>query len=314
MRQINFHTPVLLDESMHYLLTDLSGVYVDGTIGGGGHAEAILRRLNADGKLIGIDRDEAAITYCRNRFASYGGRVQLIQGELRDVDLLLSHAGINRVDGFFLDLGLSSFQLDNPERGFSHASDSRLDMRMDTSCKMSASEIINTYSEKELTSIFIRYGEERYARRIARRIIEKRNRQNISTAKALADVVKRATPGRQQVKTLSRIWQALRFEVNDELNQLREGLEKIYSFLKITGRIVVICYESLMDRMMKRFFRGELPTFSRKELPLSRPEFAFRVLTKRVIRPTEEEVRKNPRARSARLRACERLAFKNNII
>lgn len=314
MRQENFHTPVLLDESMHYLLTDLSGIYVDGTIGGGGHADAILQRLNPDGRLIGIDRDEAAITYCRDRFASYGGRVQLIRGELKDVDLLLSQEGINRIDGFFLDLGLSSFQLDNPERGFSHASDSRLDMRMDTSCKVSASEVVNTYSEKELTSIFIKYGEERYAKRVARRIVEKRNRQNISTTKMLVDLVNQTIPGRPHIKTLSRIWQALRFEVNDELNQLREGLEKIYFLLKITGRIVVISYESLMDRMVKRFFRGESPTFLRKELPLSRPEFAFRILTKRVIRPTEEEVRKNPRARSAKLRACERLAFGNNTI
>lgn len=305
--QITFHEPILLNESIQMLLTDRSGTYVDGTLGGGGHAEAVLKKLRREGRLIGIDRDDEAIAQCRQRLFSYGDRVSIVQGEIGEVDRLLDDMGVSQISGFLLDLGVSSHQIETVERGFSYLSNGPLDMRMDTSSTKSASDVINHYSEKDLTDIFSQYGEERRAHRIARRIVERRKRETIETTGELADIVRRVTPYRQQIKTLSRIWQGIRFEVNDELEQLRMGLEKVYSYLKIDGRIVVISYESLMDRMVKRFLRGEYATFMKKELPIRRPNFKFRVLTRRVIRPTEEEVRQNPRARSARLRIGEKI-------
>ena len=305
--QITFHEPILLNESIQMLITDRSGTYVDGTLGGGGHAEAILNKLGREGRLIGIDRDDEAIARCRQRLFSYGDRVSIVQGEFGEIDRLLDDMGVSQISGFFLDLGVSSHQIETVERGFSYLSNGPLDMRMDTSSAKNASDVITHYSEKDLTHIFSQYGEERHALRIARRIVERRKRDVIDTTGALADIVRHLTPYRQQIKTLSRIWQGIRFEVNNELEQLRMGLEKIYSYIKIGGRIVVISYESLMDRMVKRFLRGENATFMKKEYPIIRSNFKFRVLTRRVIRPTEEEVRQNPRARSARLRVGEKI-------
>ncbi len=305
--QITFHEPILLNESIQFLLTNRSGIYVDGTLGGGGHAEAILKKLGERGKLIGIDRDEEAIAYCEQRLFSYGDRVSIIQGELREVDRLLDDLGISQISGIFLDLGVSSHQIDTVERGFSYLGDGPLDMRMDTSLTKSASFIINHYSHRDLSDIFIRYGEEYRANRIARRIIAGRKTGAINTTGDLAEIIRQVTPHRQQIKTLSRIWQGIRFEVNDELEQLRIGLEKIYTYLKIGGRIVVISYESLMDRMVKRFLRGENPTYFKKELPMKHPGIQIRSLTRKVVRPTAEEILRNSRARSARLRAGEKL-------
>jgi len=302
-----FHAPVLVDAVLEYLLTDLSGMYVDGTVGGGGHGEAILRRLDKGGKLIGIDRDREAVHFCKDRFSSYGKWVQIIHGDLGRVDLLFGEMGINKIDGFFLDLGVSSCQIDAAERGFSYLSDGPLDMRMDSSVSGSAGDIINGCSEQDLADIFFRYGEERFARRIARRVFEERKKGPIETTGALADVIRQITPVRWHTKTLSRTFQALRIEVNDELEQLKDGLEKVYPFLKTGGRVVVISYHSLEDRLVKRFFRGEYLSFSRSEVPRPGSGFRFRVLTRRVIRPSEEEIQGNSRARSARLRAAEKM-------
>jgi len=301
-----FHKPILLNESLKLLLVDPSGIYVDGTMGGGGHSEAILMHLDKKGKLIGIDRDGDAIAHCRERFHSFGARVHIVKGEFGKVDCLLAGLGFSKIHGFFLDLGVSSFQIDTEERGFSYLSDGPLDMRMDSSAVASAKNVINDYSERHLEDIFFKYGEERYARRIARKIVEERKKRSIETTGALADLVRSITPSKGHLKTLSRIWQAIRIEVNDEISQLKEGLERIIPFLIPGGRIVVLSYESLSDRLVKRFFRGEEPTFSRKDEPKPRSVCCFRVLTRRVVRPTEEEVRNNPRARSARLRAAEK--------
>jgi 16S rRNA (cytosine1402-N4)-methyltransferase len=300
-----FHIPVLVDSVLTFLITKLSGVYVDCTIGGGGHGEAVLKRLSDDGKLVGMDRDEEAIAFCAHRFSPYGDRVQLIRGEVGDVDLLLADAGFDRVDGFLLDLGVSSYQIDTAERGFSYLMDAPLDMRMDRSSARCAMDVINDYSEEELARVFWEYGEERLARPIARRIVEARKRSKIETTGMLADVVQRAAPHRFRTKTLSRIFQAIRYEVNEEIEQLRTGLEKMVSFLRTGGRIVVISWESLTDRMVKRFFRGEEATFSSREEPMASGSVRFDVLTRRVVRPSEEEISRNPRARSARLRAAE---------
>lgn len=302
-----FHKPILLNESLKLLLVDPSGVYVDGTMGGGGHSEAILTHLNKKGKLVGIDRDGDAVAHCRERFHSFGARVHVVKGEFGKVDRLLAGLGFSKIHGFFLDLGVSSFQIDTKERGFSYLSDGPLDMRMDSSALTSAKDVIHDYSESHLEDIFFRYGEERYARRIARKIVEERKKRSIETTGALADLVRSIIPSKGHLKTLSRIWQAIRIEVNDEISQLKEGLERIIPFMIPGGRIVVLSYESLSDRLVKRFFRGEEPTFSRKDEPRPRSGCCFRVLTRRVVRPTEEEVRNNPRARSARLRAAERV-------
>ena len=306
-RCTGFHVPVLVDAVLAFLLTNPSGIYVDGTVGGGGHGESILNRLDKKGKLIGIDRDERAISFCRERFSSYGDRIRLVQGEFGDVDVLLGDLGISEVDGLLLDLGVSSHQIDTVERGFSYLTDGPLDMRMDMSVLKRGRDVINGYSEADLFSVLVDYGEERFARRIARRIVESRRKKSIETTRDLADVVRRVVPQRTHVKTLSRVFQAVRMEVNDELGQLRTGLEGVYPLLKSGGRIVVISYESLMDRMVKRFFRGEAATFSKHEAVQSDSRFCFRVLTRRIVRPSVEEVAENPRARSARLRAAEKV-------
>ncbi len=302
-----FHTPVLVDTVLQFLITTPSGIYIDGTVGGGGHSEAILKRLDKDGKLIGIDRDEDAVAYCQSRFSLYTKQVQILHGELAEIDHLLTDVGIEQIDGLLLDLGVSSYQIDMPERGFSYLSDAPLDMRMDRSTGRTARDIVNNYPEQQLADIFFRYGEERYARKIAREIIKKRKKKPIERTKELSDMVRQVTPHRWQIKTLSRVWQALRVEVNNELEQLRIGLERIFPFLKSEGRIVVLSYESLTDRMVKRFFRGEEPSFSKKEIGIPNSLFSFRVLTRRVVRPTEKEINRNPRAKSAKLRAAEKI-------
>ncbi len=302
-----FHTPVLVERMLEYLVTDLSGIYVDGTVGGGGHGEAILRRLNRRGRFIGIDRDREAVDFCHDRFSSYGDRVRILHGDFGKVDILLEELGITQVDGFFLDLGLSFHQIDTPERGFSYLSEGPLDMRMDASVPGSAKDIVNGHSEKDLGDIFLRYGEERSARRVARRIVRERRRRPIETTKALADVIRKITPVQRQIKTLARIFQALRIEVNRELEQLKDGLERVYPFLKPGGRVVVISYHSLEDRVVKRFFRGETPSTSREALLQSNSGYRFHVLTHRVVRATQEEIQRHPTGRSARLRAAEKI-------
>lgn len=302
-----FHKPVLVESVLQFLLTDSSGTYVDGTVGGGGHSEAILRHLSQKGRLIGIDRDRDAVAFCQNRFSCFGERVKVVKGDFGDVDLLLTGLSISQIHGFFLDLGLSSFQVDTAERGFSYLADGPLDMRVDVSSLRSARDVVNTYSEQKLADIFYRFGEERFARGIARRIVEARIKRSIETTGALADLVRRSLPGHRQIKTLSRVWQAIRIEVNDELGQLRMGLEKVFPFLRPGARVVVISYHSLEDRLVKRFFRGEEATFSKKDVPRPGSGFGFRVLTRRVIRPQEAEIRDNSRARSARLRAAEKV-------
>ncbi len=302
-----FHTPVLVDAVLQFLITNPSGIYVDGTVGGGGHSEAILKHLDKDGKLIGIDRDKDAVAYCQNRFSSYAGQVQILHGELAEIDHLLTEIGVEQIDGLLLDLGVSSYQIDVPERGFSYLLDAPLDMRMDRSKGKTARDIVNNYPEQQLADIFFQYGEERYGRRIAREIIKERKKKPIESTKELSDLIRKIIPHRWQIKTLSRVWQALRIEVNDELEQLRIGLKQIFPLLKSGGRIVVLSYESLTDRMVKRFFRGEEPSFSKKEIGILDSLFSFRVLTRRVVRPTEEEIKRNSRARSAKLRAAEKV-------
>jgi len=300
----HYHIPVLVDEVVEYLITDLEGIYVDCTVGGGGHAEAILNTLGGKALYYGIDRDKDAVSYAQRRLSRFKEQVILIHGELRDIDTILKKEGVTLIDGAFMDLGVSSYQIDTPKRGFSYRLGGPLDMRMNRDQSLTAEYIINNYSEKKLADIFYYYGEERYSRKIARVIATKRNKNFIRTADDLEEIIRDITPRRFQLKTLSRIWQSLRFEVNNELEQLKKGLEKIYPFLKAEARMVVITWESLSDRMVKRYFKGQSLKFSRNSSAEFDTGFNFNILTKKVIKPTQSEIRENPRAKSAKMRAA----------
>ena len=296
----------MVHEVLEFILTDLSGVYVDATLGGGGHSEAIWKRLEPQARLIGIDRDGEAISYCQKNTSRSLDRIRFLHGEFASMRILLTSAGIDCVDGVLFDLGVSSRQIDAPERGFSYQQDGPLDSRMDSRTTLTAEDVVRTHSEKELADLFFRFGEERNARRIARAVVAARESAPITTTLELAATIRRITPARWQVKTLSRIFQALRLEVNDELGQLQAGLDSAASLLKKGGRIVVITYHSLEDRLVKRFLKGPE---ERSPLPFmpDKPESPFRILTRKVVTPSPEEIRANPRARSAKLRAAERL-------
>jgi 16S rRNA (cytosine1402-N4)-methyltransferase len=299
----SFHAPVMLKETLDYLVTDPSGIYVDGTVGGGGHAEAIAGMLSDKGRLLGFDRDEEAVRHAKDRLAGFGERIQIQKAAWPQIPDLLKAMDVPFIDGFLLDLGVSSHQIDRPERGFSYSADGELDMRMDRGLSMTAADLIAEYSETRLADLFWNYGEERNSRKIARFIVEERRRQPIRTTGELARVVQRAAYGRP-VKTLARVFQALRLEVNDELGQLKAGLWALTSILKENGIAVVIAYHSIEDRIVKHFFRGDgLETG--EPVP---PKGTFRILTKHVVKPEREETAANPRSRSARIRAAQKTA------
>jgi 16S rRNA (cytosine1402-N4)-methyltransferase len=306
MHQTHFHIPILLHETVTLLLTDLSGIYVDGTLGGGGHSSEILGRLYKSGRIVGIDRDSDAVMHCRKKFTN-SNHIHIVQGDIENIDRILDDLNIKQINGYLLDLGLSSHQIDSQERGFSYLTNGPLDMRMDVSLPVSARDIVNQYTEKDLADMFYHYGEERHSRRIARKIVEIRQKEDIRTTHDMAEVIRKITPFRFQVKTLARIWQSIRVEVNDEIKQLESSLKKVVPYLKPGGRIVVLSYESITDRIVKQFFRGPDMTYlAGRPLPTI-PDKVFRVLTRKIVRPDEEEIRNNPRARSARLRAAEKL-------
>lgn len=269
------------------------GRYVDGTVGLGGHARAILERSAPDGTLIGVDRDAEALDQARRHLARFGDRVRLIHADYREVPRILDDG---TTDGLLLDLGVSSFQLDTAERGFSFQADGPLDMRMDRSRGETAASVVNRLPEAELASVIYRFGEERFARRIARSIVEARRKAPVETTMALAGIVRRTVRRhRPRRDPATRTFQALRIYVNQELAGLGPALEAIAMRLALGGRMAVIAFQSLEDREVKLSFRG---LASR----------GFRVLTRKPLRPSADEVRANPRARSARLRALTREA------
>jgi 16S rRNA (cytosine1402-N4)-methyltransferase len=300
-----FHDPVLLEESVSYLITEPSGLYVDCTLGMGGHSDAILRKLSHHGKLIGIDRDETAIQYANQRLQSYKDHFQAVCSPFSKIKQILNSLQIRAIHGMLLDLGVSSPQIDENQRGFSYLADGPLDMRMSIENPLSASNIVNSYPERELADLFYNYSEERLSRRIARRIVCAREKSPIETTRELADIVRGCVPGKYQIKSLSRIFQALRIAVNEELDQLRQCLQSAYPFLLIGSRIVVITYHSLEARMVKRFLRGDDPTFSKEDPFNPVPKYHFRILTPKAVLPSEAEVQRNPRSRSAALRCGE---------
>jgi len=284
-----YHQSVLKDEVLELLLTNERGSYVDCTIGGGGHARGILE--NIKGRLIGIDSDQEALNYSRRSLRDYFPRLTLLQLRFGQLDRLPKMVKERKFQGFLFDLGLSWHQINSSQRGFSYLVDGPLDMRMDQRGGLTAEEVVNEYSRAKLALLLREYGEEPRATRIAQRIDQQRRRGRITSTRQLARIIAPIFPPYGRIKGLSRSFQAIRIEVNDELNQLREGLKKAWKILEVGGRICVISYHSLEDRMVKEIFKG-LPS--------------GKILTKKVVRPSLEETRANPRARGAKLRAVEK--------
>lgn len=286
------HTPVLLSETLRWLDPGPGGVYVDATVGSGGHAEAILERIGPSGLLIGLDRDPEAIAFAQDRLARFGEAVRLVRANFATLRATLQGLGVARVDGVLMDLGVSSLQLARPERGFSFSLTGPLDMRMDPAIPTTAADLVNRLPEHALAEILARYGEEPFARRIAREIVRSRP---LRTTEELREAVARAVPRRawpRRIDVATRTFQALRIAVNQELEALEQALPQAVDVLVPGGRLVVIAFHSLEDRIVKQFLR--------------RTE-RVRILTPKPVRPSPEEVRQNPRARSARLRAAEKL-------
>ena len=311
-----FHRPALLDESLSYLDPGPDAVIVDGTVGGGGHAAAILERTAPHGLLIALDRDDRALAAAARRLKPYGDRVRPIHASFRRLTEVLAELGIPRVDGVLLDLGVSSAQLDEPERGFRFseetAKDTPLDMRMDRREETSAAQLLATLTVGELERCFRDYGELPGARRLARSIVERRRQAPLRTAADLLEAIGGARVGggrRHHPATL--VFQALRIAVNDEIRALEEGIEAAIEALRPGRRLVVIAYHSLEDRIVKNRFRDAQRGCTcppRTPVCVCGGRVRLRVLTRRPVRPGDDEVHENPRARSARLRAAERVA------
>ncbi|MFQ5824418.1 MAG: 16S rRNA (cytosine(1402)-N(4))-methyltransferase RsmH [bacterium] len=303
-----FHEPVLTNEAVDYLITNENGIYLDGTIGGGGHAQTILERLGPQGLLIGLDLDEEAVDFATKRLKPFKNQVHIQQGNFKELDKILIGLKIDRVHGILLDLGLSSSLIEKAARGFSYNLKGPLDMRMNTKQKLTAYEIINTYSESELSNLFKTYGEERRFKTIARAIIKERKHSPIQTTEDLRAIVSKVLPYQNRVKSVARIFQALRIAVNEELENLAEGLKISLECLYPLSRMVVISYHSLEDRLVKDFFKQESARcVCAPEAPLcdcGKPG-VLKVLTKRPVRPSESEIQRNPKCRSARLRSAE---------
>ncbi len=285
------HKPVMVEEVIKLMDVKPGGFYLDCTLGGGGHSLAILKHSSPNGYLVGIDRDPIAISEAENVLSEYKGRFTLILGNFANLSELISKTGIERFDGILFDLGISSIQLENSERGFSFSNDGPLDMRMDPDISLTAHQVINTFSLEELESIFRNLGEEPFAHKIADAIVAYRKKKEISSTKELAEIISSVVKRRGKIHPATRAFMALRIYINDELGNLKKALIQALSLLKSKGRLCVISYHSLEDRIVKNFFR----------------ESRERIITKSVIKPSREEILNNRRARSARLRGLEKL-------
>ena len=306
------HKSVLLAETVEYLKVKPGGIYVDGTLGGGGHAEAVCRRLNGFGKYVGIDQDEAAIRAATERLASFGDLVTIVRSNYEYMEFVLGTLGIEAVDGILLDLGVSSYQLDALERGFSYKEDAVLDMRMDQRQAMTAKEIVNGFGEEELFRMIRDYGEDKFARNIAKHIVAARQKKEIGTTGELVEIVKAAIPAKARMTgghPAKRTFQAIRIELNRELEVLKNSLDGMIGLLKPGGRLCIITFHSLEDRIVKTSFRrNENPCTCPPGFPVCVCGKVSRgkVITKKPVLPSEEELSDNRRAKSARLRGFER--------
>jgi len=302
------HIPVLFQEVLDVINPIPGGLYVDGTIGAGGHSRGILERSSPDGQLIGLDRDPAALALAGSNLAEFSDRVTLIHGSYVELVSHLNNRNWHTVDGILIDLGLSSMQMDSPERGFSFRYNAPLDMRFDPDQSFSASNLVNEYTREELAEIIFRYGEEKFSRRIADAIIANRP---LATTKELAELIIGVVPHtRSKIHPATRTFQALRIAVNNELNALEAFLPAALEVLKPGGRLAVIAFHSLEDRIVKRYFRQESrDCICPPEIPICvcGHKAKIKEITRRPIRPEDKEIDGNPRARSAKLRAAEKI-------
>lgn len=306
------HKSVLLEETVNGLNIKPDGIYVDGTLGGGGHAYEVCKHLSSKGSFIGIDQDAAAIEAAGNRLLDFGERVTIIRSNYCDMKSRLHELGIDKVDGIVLDLGVSSYQLDTAERGFSYRADAPLDMRMDTRQEMTARDIVNTYSEMDLFRMIRDYGEDKFAKNIAKHIVMEREKGPIETTGQLIEVIKRAIPMKMQKTSghpAKRTFQAIRIELNRELEVLRDSLDDMIDMLNEDGRICIITFHSLEDRIVKTIFkRNENPCTCPSHFPVCvcGNVSKGKVITRKPILPSEEELAENSRSKSAKLRIFER--------
>ncbi|QGG47845.1 16S rRNA (cytosine(1402)-N(4))-methyltransferase RsmH [Heliorestis convoluta] len=308
------HVPVLLQEALDFLHLQEEGIYVDGTVGGAGHSKAILQALQGRGRLIGLDQDEEALEAARARLSEFASQVRLISSNFRHLRKVIEELGLQgSINGILLDIGVSSYQLDVAERGFSYRFDGPLDMRMNREAALTAAMILNDYEEEELTRVFWKYGEERWSKRIAKKIVDRRKDKPFETTDELVEIVRQAIPAAARQEgghPAKRVFQALRIEVNDELGALQEGLQGALDVLAPGGRLVVITFHSLEDRMVKQFFAEQA---QRCTCPPGLPICAcdrkalLKVLTKKPVEASEEELAQNKRAQSAKLRAAQKL-------
>ena len=310
------HTPVLLNETLEYLDPKPGGVYIDGTLGGAGHSSEIVKRIVPGGVLIGIDQDSNAIDAAKRRLEAYKDNVVIVRDNFRNIKTIALQKGFKEVDGILLDIGVSSHQLDEKERGFSYMHDGPLDMRMDTESSLDASDIVNNSSEQELIRILRDYKEKKWTIRIAKFIAEERKNNRIDTTFKLADIIQRAIPAaarRDGGHPAKRTFQALRIAVNDELQVLEEAVTNAARLLKPGGRLVVITFHSLEDRIVKKIFNNmEKPCTCPPQLPVCAcgKEPLLRVITKKPVTAGAEELKVNTRSKSAKLRAAERVSSK----
>jgi len=298
--ETKFHTPVMLNEVLAYLDLAPGKVIIDATLGTGGHGQAILERISPGGKLIGIDRDNESLNIARDRLDKFKDSCVFVHGNFSDIERILEEIKVRKVDGVLFDFGISSFQLDDPERGFSFGNDGPLDMRLDRDSYISAYDLINNLNEEELSTLLWNFGEERWHNRIARHLVEERQKHPISTTSELADIVSRSIPARYRHKfyrihPATRTFQAVRIAVNRELEILDNALNHAIEVLDKKGRICAISFHSLEDRAVKLNFRKK------------HQESKINILTPKPLTPTQSEVEANPRSRSSKLRAAGRV-------
>lgn len=307
------HKSVLLDETIESLDIKPDGIYVDGTLGGGGHASEVCRRLGDKGRFIGIDQDADAIAAASERLKEFGDKVTIVRSNYENIDEVLKELGISQVDGIYLDLGVSSYQLDTAERGFTYREDDApLDMRMDQRNEMTAKDIVNTYSESELFHIIKNYGEDRFAKNIAKHIVRARQEKEIETTGELIEIIKAAIPAKVRATgghPAKRTFQAIRIELNKELEVLENSIDKMTNLLAPGGRLSIITFHSLEDRIVKNRFRiNENPCTCPPDFPVCMcgKKSKGRVVTRKPILPSEEELSENKRSKSAKLRVFEK--------
>jgi 16S rRNA (cytosine1402-N4)-methyltransferase len=310
----SLHKPVLLERCIELLgeaLNNDSAILVDGTLGLGGHSEAFLQRFPKL-TLVGIDRDENALKLAGERLAPFADRIHLVQAVYSEIPEVLEELGLNLADAVLLDLGVSSMQLDERDRGFAYSFDAPLDMRMDKSADLTAAEVLNEYAEADLAGIFKNYGEERYAKPIAKQIVKVRSSQPFVNSKQLTEIIAKIVPfipGKSSGHPAKRVFQALRIEVNSELEILEETIPAVIDSLRIGGRVLVLSYQSLEDRIVKQALAAASTSSAPIELPIELAEHApvLRLVVRGAEKASEEEIQENPRSASVRLRAAEKI-------